>query len=174
MITLWLTFLLCSSVPQRFSVGSRWYVLWSRTKLWHQYSPLLCFYAIRSESNCLKCSRSLVLSCYFSNPSSPSFLLLAVLDVYVLSTDGQVQDFKFPQTSTEGISIQLSANTVKLNSRNGRLSLKCTEKQIKKEELAHDSSVNSKSNGVLIQWKHACSTFAPSALWEGKESSVLA
>uniref|UniRef100_A0A4W6E1L2 Adhesion G protein-coupled receptor L2 n=1 Tax=Lates calcarifer TaxID=8187 RepID=A0A4W6E1L2_LATCA len=42
-----------------------------------------------------------------------------ILDVYVLSTDGQVQDFKFPQSSQDGISIQLSANTVKLNSRNG-------------------------------------------------------
>lgn len=45
----------------------------------------------------------------------------AVLDVYVLSTDGQVQDFKFPQSNEGGISIQLSANTVKLNSRNGEL-----------------------------------------------------
>lgn len=44
-----------------------------------------------------------------------------VLDVYVLSTDGQVQDFKFPQSNDGGISIQLSANTVKLNSRNGEL-----------------------------------------------------
>ncbi|KAM9762929.1 adhesion G protein-coupled receptor L2 isoform 3-T4 [Menidia menidia] len=42
-----------------------------------------------------------------------------ILDVYVLNTDGQVQDFKFPQSSKSGISIQLSANTVKLNSRNG-------------------------------------------------------
>ncbi|XP_013888998.1 adhesion G protein-coupled receptor L2 isoform X8 [Austrofundulus limnaeus] len=42
-----------------------------------------------------------------------------ILDVYVLGTDGQVQDFKFPQYSKSGISIQLSANTVKLNSRNG-------------------------------------------------------
>uniref|UniRef100_A0A8C5HDY9 Adhesion G protein-coupled receptor L2a n=1 Tax=Gouania willdenowi TaxID=441366 RepID=A0A8C5HDY9_GOUWI len=42
-----------------------------------------------------------------------------ILDVYVLSTDGQVQDFKFPQSSKGGISIHLSANTVKLNSRNG-------------------------------------------------------
>uniref|UniRef100_A0A8C4HZ44 Adhesion G protein-coupled receptor L2a n=1 Tax=Dicentrarchus labrax TaxID=13489 RepID=A0A8C4HZ44_DICLA len=42
-----------------------------------------------------------------------------ILDVYVLSTDGQVQDFKFPQSSKDGVSIQLSANTVKLNSRNG-------------------------------------------------------
>ncbi|KAJ8376428.1 hypothetical protein SKAU_G00070080 [Synaphobranchus kaupii] len=42
-----------------------------------------------------------------------------ILDVYVLSTDGQVQDFRFPQTSKGAISIQLSSNTVKLNSRNG-------------------------------------------------------
>ncbi|XP_019735891.1 adhesion G protein-coupled receptor L2 isoform X32 [Hippocampus comes] len=42
-----------------------------------------------------------------------------ILDVYVLSTDGQVQDFKFPQSTKGGISIQLSANTIKLNSRNG-------------------------------------------------------
>lgn len=47
---------------------------------------------------------------------------LTVLDVYVLSTDGQVQDFKFPQSNDEGISIHLSANTVKLNSRNGEFS----------------------------------------------------
>lgn len=57
--------------------------------------------------------------------SSPTRLLdsppLTVLDVYVLSTDGQVQDFKFPQSNDGGISIQLSANTVKLNSRNGEL-----------------------------------------------------
>uniref|UniRef100_A0A3Q3W559 Uncharacterized protein n=1 Tax=Mola mola TaxID=94237 RepID=A0A3Q3W559_MOLML len=42
-----------------------------------------------------------------------------ILDVYVLSTDGQVQDFRFPQSNEGGVSIQLSANTVKLNSRNG-------------------------------------------------------
>ena len=60
------------------------------------------------------------LSSYFCNPPTAS-LHLAVLDVYVLSTDGQVQDFKFPQSSKGGISIQLSANTVKLNSRNGEL-----------------------------------------------------
>ncbi|XP_048845272.1 adhesion G protein-coupled receptor L2-like isoform X2 [Brienomyrus brachyistius] len=40
------------------------------------------------------------------------------LEVYVLSTDSQVQDFRFPQTSNS-ITIQLSANTVKLNSKNG-------------------------------------------------------
>ncbi|XP_051556558.1 adhesion G protein-coupled receptor L2-like isoform X4 [Myxocyprinus asiaticus] len=42
-----------------------------------------------------------------------------MLDVYVLSTDGQIQDFRFPQTSKRGAAIQLSANTVKLNSKNG-------------------------------------------------------
>ncbi|XP_018589829.1 adhesion G protein-coupled receptor L2 isoform X6 [Scleropages formosus] len=42
-----------------------------------------------------------------------------ILDVYVLSTDGQVQDFKFPQTSKGGISLQLSSHTVKVHSRNG-------------------------------------------------------
>ncbi|KAG9343189.1 hypothetical protein JZ751_014168 [Albula glossodonta] len=42
-----------------------------------------------------------------------------VLDVYVLSTDGKVQDLRFPQTSKTGISIQLSSNTVKLNSKSG-------------------------------------------------------
>ncbi|XP_039767853.1 adhesion G protein-coupled receptor L2 isoform X34 [Ornithorhynchus anatinus] len=42
-----------------------------------------------------------------------------VLEVAVLSTEGQVQDLKFPQSSKGGNSIQLSANTVKQNSRNG-------------------------------------------------------
>ncbi|KAM8805747.1 adhesion G protein-coupled receptor L2 isoform 4-T4 [Eudromia elegans] len=42
-----------------------------------------------------------------------------VLDVAVLLTEGQVQDLKFPQGSKGGNSIQLSASTVKQNSRNG-------------------------------------------------------
>uniref|UniRef100_A0A7N6AYV4 Uncharacterized protein n=1 Tax=Anabas testudineus TaxID=64144 RepID=A0A7N6AYV4_ANATE len=42
-----------------------------------------------------------------------------MLEVYVLSTDGQVQDFRFPQTSRGGASLQLSSNTVKVNSKNG-------------------------------------------------------
>ncbi|XP_035392466.1 adhesion G protein-coupled receptor L2-like isoform X4 [Electrophorus electricus] len=42
-----------------------------------------------------------------------------MLDVHVLSTDGQVKDFRFPQSSRGGVSIKLSANTVKLNSKNG-------------------------------------------------------
>ncbi|XP_052587766.1 adhesion G protein-coupled receptor L2 isoform X27 [Peromyscus californicus insignis] len=42
------------------------------------------------------------------------------LEVAVLSTEGQVQDFKFPLgIKGAGSSIQLSANTVKQNSRNG-------------------------------------------------------
>ncbi|XP_075792457.1 adhesion G protein-coupled receptor L2 isoform X6 [Pelodiscus sinensis] len=41
-----------------------------------------------------------------------------VLEVAVLSTEGQVQDLKFPQGS-KGNLIQLSASTVKQNSRNG-------------------------------------------------------
>uniref|UniRef100_A0A8C6SAI1 Adhesion G protein-coupled receptor L2b, tandem duplicate 1 n=1 Tax=Neogobius melanostomus TaxID=47308 RepID=A0A8C6SAI1_9GOBI len=42
-----------------------------------------------------------------------------MLDVYVISTDGQVQDFRFPQSSKGGSFLQLSANTVKANSKNG-------------------------------------------------------
>lgn len=54
----------------------------------------------------------------FHLPLSPP-LTHPVLDVYVLSTDGQVQDFRFPQTSKGGASLQLSSNTVKVNSKNG-------------------------------------------------------
>ncbi|XP_068095260.1 adhesion G protein-coupled receptor L2 isoform X8 [Hyperolius riggenbachi] len=42
-----------------------------------------------------------------------------ILEVAVLSTEGQVQELKFPQGNKEGNLIQLSANTVKQNSRNG-------------------------------------------------------
>ncbi|XP_062993051.1 adhesion G protein-coupled receptor L2 isoform X4 [Elgaria multicarinata webbii] len=42
-----------------------------------------------------------------------------VLEVAVLSTEGQVQDLKFPQGNAGGNSIQLSSSTVKQNSRNG-------------------------------------------------------
>ncbi|XP_036612921.1 adhesion G protein-coupled receptor L2 isoform X3 [Trichosurus vulpecula] len=42
-----------------------------------------------------------------------------VLEVAVVSTEGQVQDLKFPQGNKGSSSIQLSANTVKQNSRNG-------------------------------------------------------
>lgn len=73
------------------------------------------------ESKWCKCKYfCCVLPSSFFSTSPAASLHLAVLDVYVLSTDGQVQDFKFPQSSKSGISIQLSANTVKLNSRNGK------------------------------------------------------
>lgn len=40
----------------------------------------------------------------------------------MLSTEGQIQDFKFPLGFKEAASsIQLSANTVKQNSRNGKM-----------------------------------------------------
>ena len=55
-------------------------------------------------------------------PFFPLLYLLPhpVLEVAVLSTEGQVQDFKFPLgIKGAGSSIQLSANTVKQNSRNG-------------------------------------------------------
>ncbi|XP_062834184.1 adhesion G protein-coupled receptor L2 isoform X8 [Anolis carolinensis] len=42
-----------------------------------------------------------------------------VLEVVALSTDGQVQDLKFPQGNAGGNSIQLSSSTVKQHSRNG-------------------------------------------------------
>ncbi|XP_030063035.1 adhesion G protein-coupled receptor L2 isoform X3 [Microcaecilia unicolor] len=46
-----------------------------------------------------------------------------ILEVAVLSTEGQVQDLKFPQGNKGGNVIQLSANTLKLNSRNGQAKL---------------------------------------------------
>nr|XP_033771722.1 adhesion G protein-coupled receptor L2 isoform X7 [Geotrypetes seraphini] len=46
-----------------------------------------------------------------------------ILEVAVLSTEGQVQDLKFPQGGKGGNVIQLSANTLKLNSRNGQAKL---------------------------------------------------
>ncbi|XP_069497718.1 adhesion G protein-coupled receptor L2 isoform X4 [Ambystoma mexicanum] len=46
-----------------------------------------------------------------------------VLEVAVLSTEGQVQDLHFPQGIKGGNLIQLSANTVKQNSRNGLVKL---------------------------------------------------
>lgn len=54
-------------------------------------------------------------------------LVCLVLDVAVLITEGQVQDLKFPQGSKGGNSIQLSASTVKQNSRNGESWAQSTE-----------------------------------------------
>lgn len=44
----------------------------------------------------------------------------AVLEVTVLNTEGQVQELVFPQEYPSENSIQLSANTIKQNSRNGQ------------------------------------------------------
>lgn len=66
-------------------------------------------------------------------PHPSSFIPLphAVLEVAVLSTEGQVQDFKFPLgIKGAGSSIQLSANTVKQNSRNGKV-----ERSLKTDRL---------------------------------------
>lgn len=43
-----------------------------------------------------------------------------VLEVTVLNTEGQVQELVFPQEYPSENSIQLSANTIKQNSRNGQ------------------------------------------------------
>lgn len=57
---------------------------------------------------------------FFANLLLFTLFRLLVLDVYVISTDGHVQDFKFPQTSKSGATLQLSSNTVKVNSKNGK------------------------------------------------------
>jgi len=44
------------------------------------------------------------------------------LEVARLSTDGNLEDLKFPQNMGHGSAIQLSANTLKQNGRNGRSS----------------------------------------------------
>lgn len=49
--------------------------------------------------------------------SSPAH---TVLEVTVLNTEGQVQELVFPQEYPSENSIQLSANTIKQNSRNGQ------------------------------------------------------
>lgn len=46
-----------------------------------------------------------------------------VLEVTVLNTEGQVQELVFPQEYPSENSIQLSANTIKQNSRNGQCPL---------------------------------------------------
>lgn len=180
MITLWLTFLLCRSLSRRFSVrvADMSLGLCQRFSMHRNvrnkaaasvFSASFPFYALGSNStnNSLKwpLSNSLVLSSVFPEPP-PAFPHLAVLDVYVLSTDGQVQDFKFPQSSKGGVSIQLSANTVKLNSRNGKLSLLNTaeEKGRRRREMVVLTLRAMKC--LFSVWetgkcKHVCLTFAP-------------
>lgn len=48
-----------------------------------------------------------------------------VLEVTVLNTEGQVQELVFPQEYPSENSIQLSANTIKQNSRNGQYLAPC-------------------------------------------------
>lgn len=64
---------------------------------------------------------SLYKEMYKADSEQKCILLLVsvVLEVAVLSTEGQVQDLKFPQGNAGGNSIQLSSSTVKQNSRNG-------------------------------------------------------
>lgn len=63
---------------------------------------------------------------YFSGGYSPccnpviTCLLQTELEVARLSTDGNLEDLKFPQNMGHGSSIQLSANTLKQNGRNGK------------------------------------------------------
>lgn len=74
---------------------------------------MYCFWNVASE---YYIALFLSLSLSFATLPTP----FSVLDVYVLSTDGQVQDFRFPQTNKGGASLQLSSNTVKVNSKNGK------------------------------------------------------
>lgn len=51
-----------------------------------------------------------------------------VLEVTVLNTEGQVQELVFPQEYPSENSIQLSANTIKQNSRNGQCPAPCWQR----------------------------------------------
>lgn len=53
--------------------------------------------------------------------STDIFLPLIELEVARLSTEGNLEDLKFPENTGHGSTIQLSANTLKQNGRNGRL-----------------------------------------------------
>lgn len=52
-------------------------------------------------------------------------MTLTELEVARLSTEGNLEDLKFPETMGHGSTIQLSANTLKQNGRNGRLEYIC-------------------------------------------------
>lgn len=60
----------------------------------------------------------------------------AVLEVTVLNTEGQVQELVFPQEYPSENSIQLSANTIKQNSRNGQCPSPCTAPLLHPQEIA--------------------------------------
>ena len=48
-------------------------------------------------------------------------MLWTELEVARLSTEGNLEDLKFPENMGHGSTIQLSANTLKQNGRNGKL-----------------------------------------------------
>lgn len=48
-------------------------------------------------------------------------VLWTELEVARLSTEGNLEDLKFPENMGHGSTVQLSANTLKQNGRNGRL-----------------------------------------------------
>lgn len=56
----------------------------------------------------------------FSQDTDTS-MLCTELEVARLSTEGNLEDLKFPETMGHGSTIQLSANTLKQNGRNGKL-----------------------------------------------------
>lgn len=56
---------------------------------------------------------------------SEAMCAFAELEVARLSTDGNLQDLKFPQVGGHGNSIQLSGNTLRQHGRNGSLSSSC-------------------------------------------------
>lgn len=57
--------------------------------------------------------------------STDNSLPLTELEVARLSTEGNLEDLKFPENMGHGSTIQLSANTLKQNGRNGRLEFIC-------------------------------------------------
>lgn len=57
--------------------------------------------------------------------NSDNSLPLTELEVARLSTEGNLEDLKFPENMGHGSTIQLSANTLKQNGRNGRLEFIC-------------------------------------------------
>lgn len=83
-------------------------VAWACARLRHSNTHVICM--CTGDVCCVRhCS------CPSSLSPSPQ-----VLEVTVLNTEGQVQELVFPQELGGENSIQLSANTIKQNSRNGQ------------------------------------------------------
>lgn len=61
-------------------------------------------------------------SCNFADFSqnNDTSMLCTELEVARLSTEGNLEDLKFPENMGHGSTIQLSANTLKQNGRNGK------------------------------------------------------